>query len=66
MSYREVLLVPVKDLAEVIQVIRLGLKFMKDNKLPISDPVYVSLTYWCDAEEIFLKEEELKIEEKQQ
>lgn len=64
MPYRELLIVPVKDLAEVIQVIRLGLKFMKDNNLPITDPVYVSLSYWCDAEEIFLKEEELKIEEK--
>ena len=59
---KEYLSIPEQNLEEVILVIRSGLKFMKDNNLPISDEVYVSLSYWCDAEEIYL--EELKREEK--
>jgi len=47
---KEALVVPEEALLEVIDVIRIGLKFVK-----VTEDTYRELTRWCDEEEAYVK-----------
>lgn len=54
----ETLSVPEEHLAEVIRVIRAGLRYLKapGSPRPVSKEVREQLEKWCDEEEAYLKE----------